>query len=462
MSRLVHQLPLRTCLLAVALLAAVAQITLCSGAAATQAATLAWPAAAFPLKVRPGQRYLEDAAGNPFLIHGDAAWSLIAQLTREDAERYLKDRRARGFNTLLVNLLEHKFSTKAPANIYGQPPFLKAGDFSTPNEEYFAHADWVLRLAADNGFLVLLAPAYVGFGGGNDGWYQAMLANAPDKLRTYGRYVGHRYRDFANIIWVHAGDYNPPDKDRVRAIALGIVEFDQRALHTAHGAPETAAADYWGGEPWLHINNVYTYKTTYPPARAQYARSDRMPFFLMESAYENEHGATELRVRIQAYQALLSGAAGQVYGNNPIWRFDGPALHPAPTSWQQALDSRGAQSMTHLRSLFASLPWWSLEPDIAGALVTGGEGSGQDKVVAARVPDKSLALIYLPSLRKVRVDLGQLAGPKLKARWYDPAAGRFVEIAGSPFPAEGSHVFHPGTANGAGLGDWVLVLERES
>ena len=75
----------------------------------------AWPKAAFPLGIATGNRYLEDAAGRPFLIHGDTAWSLIAQLTLEDAGRYLQDRRARGFNTILVNLLEHMFSSKAPA-----------------------------------------------------------------------------------------------------------------------------------------------------------------------------------------------------------------------------------------------------------------------------------------------------------------------------------------------------------
>ncbi len=52
----------------------------------------AWPKAAFPLGIPAGKRYLEDAAGQPFLIHGDTAWSLIAQLAREDAEAYLQDR----------------------------------------------------------------------------------------------------------------------------------------------------------------------------------------------------------------------------------------------------------------------------------------------------------------------------------------------------------------------------------
>jgi hypothetical protein len=78
---------------------------------------------AFPLRVRQGARFLEDAAGEPFFIQGDTAWSLIAQLTREGAEEYLQDRRRRGFNTLLVNLLEHRFASHAPNNAYGEPPF---------------------------------------------------------------------------------------------------------------------------------------------------------------------------------------------------------------------------------------------------------------------------------------------------------------------------------------------------
>ena len=39
----------------------------------------------------------------------DAAWSLIAQRTREEAELYIETRRRGGFNLLMVNLLEHWF-----------------------------------------------------------------------------------------------------------------------------------------------------------------------------------------------------------------------------------------------------------------------------------------------------------------------------------------------------------------
>ncbi|MBV8361780.1 MAG: DUF4038 domain-containing protein [Deltaproteobacteria bacterium] len=58
------------------------------------------------------------------------------------------------------------------------------------------------------------------------------------------------------------------------------------------------------------------------------ARPSR-PFFLIESVYENDHNATDRRLRSGAYHAVLSGAAGQVFGNNPMWHFDGPGLYPA-------------------------------------------------------------------------------------------------------------------------------------
>ncbi|MGH6895125.1 MAG: glycoside hydrolase family 140 protein [Geminicoccaceae bacterium] len=416
---------------------------------------------AFPLVVTPGKRHLRDAEGKPFLIHGDTAWSLIAQLTREEVDRYLDDRRARGFNTILVSLIENNYAANPPANAYGEQPFVTPGNFATPNKAYFRHANWVLRRAAKKGFLVLLTPSYVGCC--SDGWYQEMIVNGPDRLRQYGKYLGRRYRDFTNILWVHAGDHDPPEKNLVRAIAEGIRKVDRRALHTAHGAAETAALDYWSGEPWLQVNNVYTYGAVCAPALEQYARPGRMPFFLIESTYENEHEATERLLRTQAYHAVLCGAAGQVFGNNPIWHFDSPNHWPAPVTWQEALGSRGAQSMTHLHDLLTAVRWWKLKPDRKNTLLIEGVGEWGDRAVAARSSDRSFALLYLPSSRDITVDLGELAGPEVAARWYDPANGRFSSVSGSPFRASGSRRFRPEPdTNSSGFDDWALLLKSQS
>ncbi len=424
--------------------------------------------AVFPLGIAPTKRFLTDATGTPFLIVGDAAWGLMARLKREEVDAYLDDRHARGFNTLLVRVLEHYYTDSPPRNAYGDAPFLTPGDFSTPNERYFAHVDWVLQRARSKGFLVLVVPAYLGYQGGKEGWYSEMVANGPARLLEYGRYLGRRYSGYGNILWVHGGDFNTPDRSIINAIVAGIREFDSTALHSAHCGQETAAIVCACGEPWLTINSIYTRGSVHAQSLAAYTRAETMPFFLIEGRYENEYDGTEQRVRAQVYQTRLSGAMGNVFGNNPIWHFDSPT-GPGPvsvpsgkalsTTWRKALGSRGAQSMTHVRALFAPRSWWTMEPDTANSALTEGLGLGTDRAVAARAADRSFAIVYMPSLRTVTFDLAQLAGPKVSARWYDPASGSYTTVDGSPFSASGSRTFRPAGNNSSSSGDWALVLE---
>lgn len=413
----------------------------------------------FPLRVEPGKRFLVDAQGKPFFVSGDTAWSLIVQLTAEQVEDYLEDRRRRGFNAVLVNLIEHEFAANAPRNAYGDEPFERPGDFARPNERYFAHADDVLRRAADKGILVLLAPAYAGYGGGSQGWYREMRANGAVKLRAYGRYLGNRYRHAANIVWVQGGDFNVPDKHLVRAIAEGIREADSKP-HTYHGSRGTAALEYWGtDETWLNVNNIYTDSASVAPAALEaYARSS-LPFFLIEAEYEGDktdgYGA-----RVQAYQAVLSGAAGHVYGNNPIWHF-GSTRWPtrSPISWREALGSTGARSMTHLANLLTSRPWWTLQPDSKAKLLVDHTGEGASRPVAAVAGDGAFALAYLPRSQSITLNLQALAGPRVAARWMDPASGAYSDVSGSSFEAAGPRTFRPSRLNSSGEEDWVLLLE---
>jgi hypothetical protein len=416
---------------------------------------------AFPLAIALNKRYLIDAENKPFLMHGDTAWSLITDLTREEAEIYLIDRRARGFNTLLVNLIEHKYARKAPGNIYGEEPFTLPGNFGQPNEAYFKHADWVLARAKALGFLVLLTPAYIGYGGGDDGWWQEMLDNSVDTLRGYGRYLGNRYGHLDNIVWVNGGDYDPPNKSLVVAIADGIEGAAPQQLQTGHFAPETVVPDFWGDASRLDIMSVYTYKPVCERVAAAYRHPDVRPVYLIESAYENEHGAGPERVRRQAYQALLCGASGHIYGNNPIWHFHHAGLHDAPTGWWQALGSGGAQGMTHLFDLFSSLPWWTLQPDLDGRLVAD-RGEGDERVTAALSADGYLAVIYVPARQTIRVDLGRLKGQAMTASWFDPASGETSELPAPASPAEGTQEFSPPGRNADGDGDWILLLRAAS
>jgi hypothetical protein len=157
----------------------------------------------FPLKVGSDSRHLVDQNNVPFLVNGDAAWSLVVGLQKPDASVYLDDRRAKGSTRSWSRSSNISSPSIPPKNAYGDGPFTTPGDFSTPNEAYFAHADWVINEAASRGMLVLLTPAYLGFGCGGQGWCQEMNANGTTKMFNYGVYLGNRYKNFKNILWVH-------------------------------------------------------------------------------------------------------------------------------------------------------------------------------------------------------------------------------------------------------------------
>jgi len=402
-----------------------------------------------PFRVSGNQRYLVDRHGVPFLLQGDAAWSLIANVTNEEASAYLKNRQAKGFNAVLVNLIEHKFAKNAPRNIYGEAPFSGQSDFAAPNERYFGHADWVIRKAAENGLVVLLAPVYLGYPGLDEGFYDEVLANGPEKCLAYGRYLGERYRGFDNIIWVMGGDRDPgPARESVDMIAYGIRESDRRHLMTAHCHSDSAPVEQYPGS-WLQIGSSYAYEIVHLRLTWDYERKPAMPLFLIESVYEGEHNSSQVQVRRQAYWAVLCGEFGHVMGNYPLWSFS--------SGWQAAMDAPGSTALMHWGRLFRSRPWYDLVPDKDHKVVTGGVGEywGLDYLAAAAAPDGSALIAYMPTARAITVDLSRLAKGRANAWWFDPRTGK-ATAAGS-FATEGAREFRPPAE-----GDWAFVLDDAS
>ena len=420
----------------------------------------AFGAARFPLKTVPGQRHLVDADGKPFLLTGDTGWSLLVQIDREGVQAYLDDRRRRGFNAVLVNLLEHKYTSRPPLNHAGQAPLLGDGDYRRPNEAYFDHAEWAVRQAAERGMLVLLAATYIGCCG-SDGWYAVMQRAGPEALQAYGRYLGAKFAGLRNIMWVHGGDGIAKDMSLVRAVAEGIRSVDTWSLHTGHWSPGYEAMELGDGPAWFDVNNVYTYDPVRPIALRAYRRAGPQPYFLIESEYEGENRrAPDIRIRAQAWQAMLSGAMGQVVGNNPIWHFASPyPITPFEVTWQQALASEAAQAMTALRRFFEPLPWWRLGPD--EALIAAGACDAHLQVVAARTPGAELAVVYVPLHRRFHIDTTRLAAGALRLRWFDPVAGRFAApIDAARHGGDGRMALMPPDARNAGDDtDHVLLIE---
>ena len=401
----------------------------------------------YPLRIAPTRRHLVACDGSPFLIHGDTAWSLISALSSDEVEQYLANREAKGFNSIIVNLIEHKFN--GPINRYGESPFSVPGDLTTPNERYFEYADWCIRKAGEHGIQVLLAPIYLGYVHpfDNDGWYHEALAAGVDACREWGRYVGKRYAGFDNIFWLMGGDRNPGDAlDHVDAIVEGIQEFDQRHLFTAHTSSQRPPVVEYARGGWVDVNCTYTYAIVHQMLLADYRRQPVRPFFLIESSYEGEHNSSPVQIRRQAYWAVLCGGCGQFIGNNPIWLYN--------HGWQEAMELPASRDMVHLKGLFMSRPWFNLVPDEQHEVVVSGLGEyrGLDYVSAARTNDGGTVMAYMPTARTIGVDLSWVCGKAAAAWWFNPRTGE-AEHAGE-FGTSGVREFVP-----PGEGDWVLVLD---
>ena len=128
----------------------------------------------FPVRSEPGHRYLVDREGKPFLVQA-TPWSLIAELKRNEVDEYLADRARRGFNTLLVNLLEHRFATRHPPMPTATLRSRHQATTRLPTTRTSlmpTGCSVAPRLVA---FLVLLAPSYVGSEESPEGWWDEMV-----------------------------------------------------------------------------------------------------------------------------------------------------------------------------------------------------------------------------------------------------------------------------------------------
>jgi chitodextrinase len=424
-----------------------------------------FPRPAYPLKVSVNHRYLVDQDNVPFLLMGDSPQALTVNLSEAEAEMFFADRQANGFNGAWVNLLCGTYTGGRPdASTYdGILPFTTPGDISTPNEIFFARVDHMINLAEKHGIVVVLDPAETG------SFLSVLLQNGLAKSRDYGRYLGTRYRNFDNIVWMSGNDFqswpNPGDDAVVREVALGIRDTDHRHIHTVElDYPVSGSLDDPSWQPIIELNASYTYYPTYAQVLLDYDRPDAPPTFMVEANYEFEHNAGDLGtpqiLRRQEYWTLLSGAAGQLYGNGYTW--------PFVNGWQSHLDTPGSAQIAHVNALFGPRPWFNLIPDQKHTAVIAGNGTfadtgslgSNDYLTAARTPDGALILAYMPTIRTITVDMSKLGSPA-DASWYDPSNGTYHPI-GSSLPNSGTHAFAPPGNNNDGDGDWILVLQATS
>lgn len=423
----------------------------------------------WPLSVSENRRYVVDVTGSPQVWTGASPWGLVVVPDRNDAAHYLGDRAGKSVNVVLIRMIDHLFSDQRPSwlNYYRHAPFdakLQSGalDFAAPEEKYWRHVDWVLREAYRHGIAVLAAPAYVGYALGEQGWADHMIDNGEDRLLRYGEWLGRRYRDYPNLVWVMGGDWrtlseNKVVTEEVDAVAEGIKSFDSVHLMTAHSHRNRSAVDDYDRR-WLDINSSYGDETTiHKRVRTDYQRSPALPTFLIEGRYGNELGISDRGVRGQMYNALLAGAFGHLYGNAPQWYFSAESVDYAADekglAWKQHLDDFGAQSVSVIASLAREFRVIDLVPDFDHEVMTAGFGE-EGTEYAPLAYNEDILIAYLPERRAVTINMS-VFDDAVTARWRSPVDG--TDFVVGSFPNEDEVILSPPEP-----GDWILILETDS
>lgn len=421
------------------------------------------------LRVSENGRHLVQADGKPFFYLGDTAWELFHRLSRADAVTYLDDRARKGF-TVIEAVALAEFGGLTEPNAEGNLP-LENNDPAKPLDPYFQHVDFVVKEAAKRGMYVGLLPTWGDKV--NKKWGQGPEIFTPENARTYGEWLGRRYRE-QPIIWILGGD-RPVENETHRAIwramAAGLRTGDGGThLITYHPMGGKSSTEYVHDETWLDFNQLQSghavkNKPGWKMIAADYARMPVKPCMDGEPAYEDHPVRSdktksewfdEWDVRKLCYWGLLAGACGHTYGAHPIWgMWDGRAKPVADQrrTWRDALDLPGSRQVGYVRRLIESRPMLTRVPD--QTLIISANEVDADHVQAMRDAAGSFAMIYTPGGKPFALDLTQLAAPTLRAWWWDPRTG--IAKAAGEVPREARREFTP-PRTGVSI-DWVLVLD---
>ena len=434
------------------------------------------------LKVSDNKRFLVKADGSPFFWLGDTAWELFHRATREDADRYLKNRADKGFTVIQAVALAEMDGLNVP-NSYGHRP-LADNDPTRPDvkdgaaNDYWDHVDYIVRKAESLGLYIGFLPTW------GDKWNKKWGVGpeifTAQNAESYGEWLGRRYKDAPNIVWILGGDRpveTDAHKEIIRAMARGLRRGDGgNHLMTFHPTGGQSSSTPFHTDDWLDFNmrqNGHTpeFNPRYEQTRADYDRTPTKPVLDGEPIYEDHpisFKAKELGhsvaadVRRPLYWDLFTGAFGHTYGHHSVWQMWQPGRQPVNNPlmvWHEAIDQPGAAQMQHGRRLMESRPFLTRVPDdsviVPADPPSSVPGAGLKRYVATRDEAGSYAMVYVPTGRRFKVRMDKLSGGQVKAWWFNPRDGR-ARLIGQ-FPNTGEREFTPPDL-GENL-DWILVLD---
>jgi len=453
------------------------------------------------LKLSANGHFLETETGNPFFWLGDTGWEMLHRLNRNEVDTYLENRSKKGFNVIQTVLVSEFIRMDKPTNFYGDSifvdenplkPFITKGNNpeNAAEYDYWDHVDFAVKTAERKGLYLALVATW-------GEWViprsEKPLFNTNDQAYGYGWFLGNRYKNATNIIWILGGDRQPDERkngvELWRSMAEGIADgvngekkLDGKAnysttLMTHHSY--NSSSNWFHNDAWIDFHCWGSYHAEYNNTRsyelalADYKLNSPKPTINSEPCYEG-HGVnyavddngvfTSTDLRIAAYWSVFSGSAGFTYGAQPIWQFTDANRKKVSkmtfSSWQEALDLPGAEQSAILKNLMLKMKFNEMIPD--QTVIVEGEGKCDQRVCALR--SSSTLLVYIPTGFSPKIKLGTISGEKVKALWFNPRNGETTFI--EELKNSGERRFDvPGMSKelgwlktGRGC-DWVLIIK---
>ncbi len=416
------------------------------------------------LKVSNNKRFLIKDNGEQFFWLGDTAWELLHSLSREEIIEYLDCRLKQGFTVIQTVALAECDGIRIP-NFYGRYPLLSNnGDYSEviPDTEgeysYWDHVDYFVEQACKRNMYVALLPTW-GDKYSMEWGVGPQIFNR-ENAKKYGLWIGQRYKDAENIIWVLGGDRNLQSEEHFAvniSLARGIKESGAKQLITFHPWGEQTSSKHFPNADWLDFHMIQSghkernYKN-YKMVQHDYSLTPVKPTLDAEPRYEDhpvgfnaQNGYFDASdVRQAAYWAVFSGGCGVTYGHNCVWRMVRETSDYFIMNWQTALNRPAAGQIHYLKDLILSDDMLSMKPS-QNYLFKQYDGANYIPVL------ESGSKIYFYTPCGLPIELNKNLLTK-KTRWMNPRTGEYSDAVAK------DNVFSPSTC-GKGE-DWVLIVEK--
>ena len=450
----------------------------------------------FKLRVSESGRYLVKENGEPFFWLGDTGWNLFSRLNKDEARKYLTDRHDKKFTVIQAHILGW---TLADTNAYGFTPFLN-NNFNKPNEPYWKHVDYIIDAADDIGLYMALVPAWAlsyteNKNRSKNDTVEMPLSRDTTTAYNYGKFLGMRYKNNKNIIWILGGDVWGTKDAIYDHLARGLTEtyadndpsqilISFHPQGGTHRPPATSTSEFYHNKSWLDFNMIQSGhrigNRNYERIAKDYEILPVKPTLESEPCYEQHPVQHSFKngvfkpwhVRRRAYWSILAGSLGFTYGANGIWQMDKPGKIDKQSHhnffWYDALNFEGGRQMTFVRKLIESRPILSPQRIPDQSLIISANDSVDAHIRCARAEDYSYMMVYSTNGSAFTLDLSRMPGKVLKAWWYNPRDGKLYSgknlVTNKPFETLQKNAaisFDPPGDMGPDH-DWILVIDDAS